>query len=572
MNRNLAILGATVVAVLIVGGGTAAAQSRTPIDPAATAAAPVTALPASTEVAGWTVGSSEGTSALADARVVAAAPQGAGPVDVSLDQTSIEQYWLWASGVEVTAHGMTPGATARISITFASGARKQWAPLTVDADGSLVTTVRTLDVDPENTKPEAGIARIAVETSAGEAGGALITVTAAPGDRIVVWSDPASISQDEFLDRTVVVHASGFPPLTRVFFNLGMPDTTMAEMGENEGLHSDENGEFSYEMQMNTANALVGEWILSFQSFDGDLQGVGTLTVTAGAPRVADKTLTPAVAEISAAGFAAAPGITFDVDGFIPFDTYELTLVTSRGISIPLGISRTNGEGRHHNSVTSPTGAPEGVYTLEARSTTTGHYASGTFRVVGNPTSPAASFTLTPTAVSAAALSNPEAGVVLAGSAVAPGIWLRVSLRDAGWKRIPLTAGADAYVTVGDDGAFRLPLVTLDTIPAGTYTVWATAGGAPFGYDVQLTLVVTDSGSTPPADAADPTSGTTRGTATVPTSPLAAVTPSTTTPSVARPTTPGAPAVPTPSPSPNDDPLEGAIAPPVLPVPTSPAR
>jgi len=580
MKRNLAIVGAAVVALVVIGGGVAVAQSPGASTPSAlTPAAPAIAAVAGTapaETIGWTVASTEGSSLPEGARVVAAAAaaDAVTPIEVSLDQSSIEQYWLWASGVEVTAHGMTPGATARISITFASGAQKHWAPVTVDADGSILTRVRTLDVDPENTEPEPGTARITVETSAGEGGAALLDVTVPAAERLKVWSDPASISQDEFLDKTVVVHVSGFAPMTHVFFNLGMPDTTMVAMGENEGLHSDENGDFSYEMQMVSVNAQVGDWILSIQSYDGTQQGSATLTVTAGAPRTQNKTLAPVVGEISAADFATLPGLAFDVAGFLPFDTYEFTLITSRGLTIPLGISRTNGEGRHHNSVTSPAGIPEGVYTLEARSTTTGDYAVGTFTVTGNPTSPASSFTLTPSTVSAVALSDPATGVVLAGTDVEPGTSLRVSLRDAQWKRMPLTVGADAYLTVGDDGTFQLPLVTLDPVPAGTYTVWAMAGGAPFGYSTQLRLTVTADGVVaPPASTSPETRG---GTGTAPSSPLAGVTPSTTTPDVVRPAPPAPTASPSPSPSapasPDVDPLEGDIAPPVLPVPTTPAR
>jgi len=575
MKRNPAIVvaAAAALALVVIGGGVAAAQSPRTSAPSAAdnvAVAPAGDVHAAADA--WTVASTERSALPEGASVVAAAPRAVTPIDVSLDETSIQQYWLWASGVEVTAHGMTPGATATISITFASGMRKHWAPVTVDADGSIVTRVRTLDVDPENTEPEPGTARISVETSTGEAGAALLQVTLPPGQRLTVWSDPSSISQDDFLDKTVVVHATGFPPMTHVFFNLGMPDTTMVAMGENEGLHSDENGNFSYEMQMNSVNALVGEWILSFQSFDGSREGGGTLTVTAGAPRINDKTLTPAAAEVSAAAFATAPGMAFDVAGFIPFDTYDLTLVTSRGVTIGLGISRTNGEGRHHNSVTSPGGVAEGVYTLTARSTTTGAYATGTFTVTGNPDSPAPSFTLTPSTVSATALSDPALGVVLTGTGVEPGTSLRVSLRDAQWKRMPLTVGADVYVTAADDGTFRLPLVTLDTIPVGTYTVWAAAGSAPYGYSTQLRLAVTADGAAAPSASASP--GANAGTLSLPTSPLAAVTPSTVTPSVVRPA-PAAPSAspsPSPSASPDTDPLEGDIAPPVLPVPTSPAR
>lgn len=576
MKRNLAIVGAAVVALVVIGGVSAAAQPPRASTPAAVDAAAVsTADSPNAEGSGWTVASSEGTAVPHGGRVIAAAARDVSPIQVSLDVASIEQYWMWAWGVEVTAHAMTPGATATISITFASGLQKHWAPVTADADGSIVTRVRTLDIDPENTQPEPGVARITVETSTGEAGSALLDITVPEGQRLNVWSSPASISQDEFLDKTVVVHASGFAPMTHVFFNLGMPDTTMVAMGENEGLHSDENGDFSYEMQMISVNALVGEWTLSFQSADGTRQGVGTFMVTPGAPRAQNKTLTPAAGEISADAFATAPGMVFDVAGFIPFDTYELTLVTSRGIRLPLGISRTNGEGRHHNSIKAPDGVAEGLYTLEARSTITGDYAIGTFTVTGNPDSPVSSFALSPSTVAATVLSDPAGGVVLTGAGIPSGTSLRVSLRDAQWKRMPLTAGADAYVDAGEDGTIRLPLVTLDPIAAGSYTVWIAAGAAPFGYSVQLPLMVTGDSSVAPPSASSPGSGTSSSAvAPAPTSPLAAITPSTTTPRVNRPA-PTAPATvpsPSPSPSPDADPLEGDIAPPVLPVPTSPSR
>lgn len=138
---------------------------------------------------------------------------------------------------------------------------------------------------------------------------------------------------------------------------------------------------------------------------------------------------------------------------------------------------------------------------------------------------------------------------------------------------MPLTVGADAYADAGEDGTIRMPLVTLDPIAAGSYTVWITAGSAPFGYSIQLPLMVTaESSAAPSADIAPSSGASSSAVAPAPSSPLVAITPSTTTPRVDRPAPPAPSAAPSPSPSPDVDPLEGDIAPPALPVPTSPAR
>jgi len=561
--------GAVLAAVVLIGsaaGTVAGAHSVAPDDAAASESAAVAASALVSErTSTFTLAESEGTATVAGARVIAAAPDASSRVQVVLDHTSIEQYWLWAAGVQVTAHGLTPGATARVGITLASGVTKQWAPVTVDADGTLVTTVRTLDVDPENTRPDAGLAQITVTSDVGEVGSALLDVTGSV-QGITVSSDPATISQDAFLDSSVTVHATGFEPLTKVFFNLGMPDTTTFAVGENEGLHADENGNFSYELTTATVNSQVGAWQLSFVSSDFSRSGSGSLTVTPGAERVADKTLTPATPEISAQQFSTEPGLHFSVAGFLPFDTYELALTTSRGYTSPLGISRTNGEGRHSNAVKSPSGVPEGEYRLTARSTTTGHYAVGTFRVTGNPSVPESDIALSPSTITAGALADPAAGVLLTGTGIAPGTTFRVSLRDGGWQRQPLLVGADAYATIGDDGRLSLPLVTLETLPVGTYTVWVDAGGGVAAYNQTFPLQVT-AASTP--DAAPSAPGTPS--ASVPQARLAPVTVAPALPlapvQLSTPSSQAPEPTRTPAPGPFDDdaPL------PALPVPTSPA-
>ncbi|WAC70614.1 hypothetical protein [Microbacterium sp. SL75] len=570
MKKTWIAAAAALVAVALVGsvaGTVTAAQNPPSADARPDASAVSASLWDLDRSESFTLAERDGDVAIDGARVIAAAPDGVSDIPVSLDQDETEQYWLWAYGVEVTAHGLTPGSTVRVGITFASGDAKHWAPLTADAEGTIVTRVRTLDVDPENTHPEAGLAQITVASSTGEAGSALLRVTANAHPSLSVSSDPSTISQDAFLDSPVVIHASGFPPMTKVFFNLGMPDTSMIAVGEDEGLHSDENGEFSYELQMASVNAQVGTWLLSFQSFDGALAGGGSFTVTAGAERVRDKTLTPAVGEISVADFSVDPGLRFAVDGFLPFDTYELTLTTSRGYNARMGVSRTNGEGHQDNAITSPKSVPEGEYTLTARSTTTGDYAVGRFRVTGSPTLPGSDIALAPATVAADALA--AEGVVVSGSRIAPGTSFRVSLRDAGWNRQPLTAGADAYATVGDDGRLSLRLVTLEVIAPGGYTVWVEAGGGVIGYNLLLPLQVTAS-----AAASETTTPAPMATTPPPAASETRLAPVTEAPALPqpRPETPSAPS-PTPSPTatPAPGPFDDDMLSPALPVPGVPA-
>lgn len=565
MKKPWITAGAALAAVVLIGsvaGTVAVAQSGVPApaDPDANAAVAASTVDLNRS-GSFSLAEAEATTAMDDSRVIAAAPETDTRVPVTLDVSSIEQYWLWASGVGVTAHGLTPGAGVEIRIVFASGKTFRWAPVSADADGNIDTRVRTLDVDPENTRPEAGLAQITVTSSTGEGGSALLRVTAT-SDALAVSSDPTSISQDAFLDEPLTVHVSGFAPMTKVFFNLGMPDTTMFAVGEKEGLHSDEKGNFSYELQMNSVNTQVGTWMLSFMSATGDRSGSATFEVTAGAPRVADKTVTPATPEISVADFVAKPGMRFSLEGFLPFDTYELLLTTSRGYTVSLGISRTNGEGRHSNAITSPKGIPEGDYTVTARSTTTGDYASGTFRVTGNPEAPASKISLSATTVTADSLADPSTGVVVRGENVTPGTSFRVSLRNAAWERQPLLVGADAYANAGEDGRLALALVTLQPLAAGRYTVWIEGGGGAAAYNVRLPLEVTA------APASVPESSPTPETRLAPIEQAPAIRqPS---PDVTETPTP-APA-PSTSPAPVPDPFEDFAPAPALPVPTNPTR
>lgn len=565
MKKPWITAGAALAAVVLIGsvaGTVAVAQSGVPApaDPDANAAVAASTVDLNRS-GSFSLAEAEATTAMDDSRVIAAAPETDTRVPVTLDVSSIEQYWLWASGVGVTAHGLTPGAEVEIGIVFASGKTFRWAPVSADADGNIDTRVRTLDVDPENTRPEAGLAQITVTSSTGEGGSALLRVTAT-SDALAVSSDPTSISQDAFLDEPLTVHVSGFAPMTKVFFNLGMPDTTMFAVGEKEGLHSDEKGNFSYELQMNSVNTQVGTWMLSFMSATGDRSGSATFEVTAGAPRVADKTVTPATPEISVADFVAKPGMRFSLEGFLPFDTYELLLTTSRGYTVSLGISRTNGEGRHSNAITSPKGIPEGDYTVTARSTTTGDYASGTFRVTGNPEAPASKISLSATTVTADSLADPSTGVVVRGENVTPGTSFRVSLRNAAWERQPLLVGADAYANAGEDGRLALALVTLQPLAAGRYTVWIEGGGGAAAYNVRLPLEVTA------APASVPESSPTPETRLAPIEQAPAIRqPS---PDVTETPTP-APA-PSTSPAPVPDPFEDFAPAPALPVPTNPTR
>jgi hypothetical protein len=565
MKKPWITAGAALAAVVLIGsvaGTVAVAQSGVPApaDPDANAAVAASTVDLNRS-GSFSLAEAEATTAMDDSRVIAAAPETDTRVPVTLDVSSIEQYWLWASGVGVTAHGLTPGAGVEIRIVFASGKTFRWAPVSADADGNIDTRVRTLDVDPENTRPEAGLAQITVTSSTGEGGSALLRVTAT-SDALAVSSDPTSISQDAFLDEPLTVHVSGFAPMTKVFFNLGMPDTTMFAVGEKEGLHSDEKGNFSYELQMNSVNTQVGTWMLSFMSATGDRSGSATFEVTAGAPRVADKTVAPATPEISVADFVAKPGMRFSLEGFLPFDTYELLLTTSRGYTVSLGISRTNGEGRHSNAITSPKGIPEGDYTVTARSTTTGDYASGTFRVTGNPEAPASKISLSATTVTADSLADPSTGVVVRGENVTPGTSFRVSLRNAAWERQPLLVGADAYANAGEDGRLALALVTLQPLAAGRYTVWIEGGGGAAAYNVRLPLEVTA------APASVPESSPTPETRLAPIEQAPAIRqPS---PDVTETPTP-APA-PSTSPAPVPDPFEDFAPAPALPVPTNPTR
>lgn len=570
MKKPMIVTAAALVAVALTAGSVAVAQSGSPSAASSGAASPVTAHAAGLERAGtFSLAESENLTAIDDTRVIADAPDAAIEVPVTLDVTTIEQYWLWASGVEVTAHGLTPNASVEIGIVFASGDTKRWAPVTADADGTVVARVRTLDVDPENTRPDVGLAQITVTSSAGEAGSALLTVTAT-GQQISVSTDPTTITQDAFLDAPITVHANGFPPLTKVFFNLGLPDTTMFAVGEYEGLHSDENGEFTYELQMNSVNSQVGTWLLSFQSENSDRMGSGTFQVTAGAERIADKTVTPATPEITAAAFSTDPGMRFSLEGFLPFDTYEMILTTSRGYASSLGISRTNGEGRHSNAITSPKQIPEGLYTITARSTTTGDYAVGTFTVTGNPALPASEITLSTNAITAGGLSDPAGGVTVQGRDITPGTSFRISLRNAAFERQPLLVGADAYATAGDDGLLAVPLVTLEPLPAGTYTVWVDAGGGVTGYNLLLPLQVTADATAETA----PESSTAPSTAPSVAPRLAPVLPSPALPNTVapNPSTFTPEPAPTASSTPAPDPFEDDVPMPAQPVPSVPTH
>ena len=231
--------------------------------------------------------------------------------------------------------------------------------------------VRYLDLEPDNVRPPLGLAQITVTTDSGKAGSALLRIPPNPGDPLEVRTDPPSITQDAFLDQPVTVTASGLEPLEKVYFNLGLPDTTYGAIGLTEGLHADESGTFTYELQAVSVNSQVGTWVVSIQSGSG-FEGSTTFAVEEGAPRTASKTVSFASATIDQSSFATSPGMQFALEGFTPFDAYEVTLTTPNGAGIALGVGRTDGEGKAEDGIIAPAGVPAGQYTLTARSIITG--------------------------------------------------------------------------------------------------------------------------------------------------------------------------------------------------------
>lgn len=489
---------AFVLIVLATGGAALGATNATPLAasksmPFGVSASGTTTSESTSTVSDWAMSSRVSDGPTVDGFApLAAAPAAAESLSVALDVTQMEQYWFWASGVEVTASGMKPGEEVTISAVLTSGEEFTWSSSVADDTGTLVRRVRYLDVDPDNTHPAAGLAQIRVASASGAVGTALLDITRNSNEKLGVTSDPSSISQDAFLDSPVTITVTGFEPWDKVFFNLGLPDTRMGAVGDTEGLHADENGVFTYELQAASVNSQVGEWLLSFQSGDGR-QGLGLLQVTPGTPREVDKTVTPGADTISLVDFQTAPGMELGLGGFLPFDSYELFLTTPRGSEVSLGLARTNGEGSGVNSITGPSGAPVGTYTIRAVSTTTGSYGTATFTVDDGDGAHDPRVALEPATLSAAALHDPAQGTTLVGSDLEPGASLRINVRDSTWRRLALTEGADVYATVDDGGEIRVLLTTLEAPPAGQYTVWITTGFDALAYDFRLPLTVTAS-------------------------------------------------------------------------------
>ncbi len=141
-------------------------------------------------------------------------------------------------------------------------------------------------------------------------------------------------------------------------------------------------------------------------------------------------------------------------------------------------------------------------------STTTGAYAEARISVEGDGGPREPEVALTPNTLTASALADDSRGTVVSGRELAPGTVLRISLRDSAWQRIALTVGPDAMATVGEDGTFSVALVALQAPSAGQYTVWATSGLDPLGYDLRLPLTVTETEPSEPGGTTPPPSGT----------------------------------------------------------------
>lgn len=158
---------------------------------------------------------------------------------ITLDQTQIIEYWLWAEGVKVDGTGYAGSSNISVVLADPAGGTRVFAT-TSDAQGSFSVQANAMRIESI-----LGTHTVTATDTAGGSAQAQLLVTADPMEILPVNMSTALQKFADFTNEGNVVSASGLVPNGRVRINIFSPSENGAEILPFTPQYADANGNFS---------------------------------------------------------------------------------------------------------------------------------------------------------------------------------------------------------------------------------------------------------------------------------------------------------------------------------------
>ena len=211
---------------------------------------------------------------------------------ITLDQTQIIEYWLWAEGVKVDGTGYA--ATSNISVVLAdpAGGTRVFAT-TSDAQGNFSVQANAMRIDSI-----LGIHTVTATDALGGTAQAQLLVTADPNEVLQVTTSPTLQKFASFSSDGNLISVSGLVPNTRIRVNIFSPSENGGELMAFTPQYSDANGNYSllinplteiFGWDLRELIPIEGVWRISAQSTDASgesIWGNGSFRLTSGSSSV----------------------------------------------------------------------------------------------------------------------------------------------------------------------------------------------------------------------------------------------------------------------------------------------
>ncbi len=242
---------------------------------------------------------------------------------LALSQTSIADYWYWASGVGV-AGTLSPYAHAVLQDVSPSGRVLTYPAVYADATGAFSVLAKY-----DLFEVEDGTHTLRLTDDYGNVQTATLEVTPYPGRTLTVSVTPSSMTRTELYDHGITVSVSGLVPRSLAHIVIFTPAGQAYEIGPLGFLPADDSGRVTTVLDVSTGVLGTGTWEASVLNQEQTLSGYSTFTVTGPRPR-ASKGLALAPS-ITQAAFATGLGEAYTARRFAPFEIVEVDLTTTTG-------------------------------------------------------------------------------------------------------------------------------------------------------------------------------------------------------------------------------------------------
>lgn len=392
---------------------------------------------------------------------------------VSVDKPIIEDYWYWADGVTVAINGAQPNSTLVIKDVNPAGAVvTTFDPIVADQQGTV--TIKLKGDLVGHDFPAIGMHRLTVNSSAGQAGSAALSVVPLEGRTVKVTTSVHTLTQKQWYSTQIRITATGFRPDATLTMHLFDPVNGGFQVGRS--LRADKNGEFRYTLQAGNAFASVGVWEFVFVSYDGATTSMGTtgrdtFTVTPSpTAKVGALTITPQRVTQTQLG---TTGVQYALKGLAPWTVVSLSIRTSLGTDFILGTARVNGEGALSDTLSANGQLFSGIFTITARQLADGNYAEGTFTVTNADGTAAANPAVTLKLRTSTRLQtmDPAVGVTAIATGFFPDAVAYFELRDSLNNRIAMSSTSVTTAPAGATGRVSFTVNPKAVPAAGVYTV-----------------------------------------------------------------------------------------------------